>query len=517
MAGETILAANDRITVANPSVSTSEFTIDFELFDDDDLAVYIDGVVETGFTVAATYVDGVADNAVITLDVAVSGVTVTIVGSFVPRRDEEFVAGGEDLVKTFNADMARAIAIAQEAYQRDQNSIRFPSYEFGYTSVLPAASARASKYLAFDSSGNVTATGTAPSTQWQGAFTTALEPTTRLDLSPLEDGDLYFNTTINRLKVYETGGGTWVTGVDTSTAIDINGMTAIASLAIGDFVPAYDISVAGNRKVTVQKFWDSVATLTQLSAAAATADQVPIYDADASSAVYITVTNLLNAVTNLTALTAPALADTLLIYDDAVGVKKITPDNLFKSVNLLTTEASPDSTNDYLLLYDASTGLAKKATPAAVAGLGGIIHVRDEKAAGTNGGTFTSGAWQTRTLNTSVTNTISGASLATNQITLPAGTYEIEARAPGLDCGNHKAKLRNITDGTDVIVGASTRSGDSNTQMEGTVVGRFTIAASKVFELQHRCSVTKATTGFGQASNFSVTEVYAEVIVRKVG
>ena len=56
-----------------------------------------------------------------------------------------------------------------------------------------------------------------------------------------------------------------------------------------------------------------------------------------------------------------------------------------------------------------------------------LFHVRDEKSSGTSGGNFSSGSYVTRTLNTSLTNEISGASLSSNQITLPSGTYYIQA------------------------------------------------------------------------------------------
>jgi hypothetical protein len=146
-----------------------------------------------------------------------------------------------------------------------------------------------------------------------------------------------------------------------------------------------------------------------------------------------------------------------------------------------------------------------------------LLHVRDEKADNTDGGTFTSGAWRTRTLNTEVTNEISGASLAANQITLPAGTYEIEASAPGFNCGDHKAKLCNITDTADTLVGTSESAGAANNSNGRSLVrGRFTIAGAKVFELQHRCSSSQATNGLGQGGGFGVVEVYTDVIIRKV-
>lgn len=152
---------------------------------------------------------------------------------------------------------------------------------------------------------------------------------------------------------------------------------------------------------------------------------------------------------------------------------------------------------------------------------GALLHVRDEKAAGTDGGTFTSGAWQTRDLNTVKTNEISGASLATNQITLPAGTYYIEASAPAFATQNHVLKLANITDTADTLIGTAEFHQPGNDAGEehygrSFVRGRFTIAAEKVFELQHRCLTTKATNGFGSAANFGVVEVYADVAIWKV-
>jgi hypothetical protein len=146
-----------------------------------------------------------------------------------------------------------------------------------------------------------------------------------------------------------------------------------------------------------------------------------------------------------------------------------------------------------------------------------LLHVREEQAANTEGGTFTSGAWRTRTLNTTKTNEISGASVGSNQITLPAGTYFIDASAPAVLCAEHKAKLANITDTSDTIIGSSEAAGTASAAAARSVVqGRFTIADVKVFELQHRCSTTRSTDGLGRASNLGVVEVYSEVMIWKV-
>ena len=145
-----------------------------------------------------------------------------------------------------------------------------------------------------------------------------------------------------------------------------------------------------------------------------------------------------------------------------------------------------------------------------------LLHVRDEKTAGTFGGTFTSGAFRTRTLNTVVTNEISGASLASNQITLPAGTYYITACLPAYEVNSHQSKLRNTTDSADTIIGTSMRADDAGVENNSFVTGRFTIAAQKVFELQHRGITTISTNGFGYRANFGLTEVYSDVQIWKV-
>jgi hypothetical protein len=145
-----------------------------------------------------------------------------------------------------------------------------------------------------------------------------------------------------------------------------------------------------------------------------------------------------------------------------------------------------------------------------------LLHVRDEKANNTAGGTFTSGSFQTRTLNTVVTNEISGASLASNQITLPSGTYYIHASAPASFVEGHQCKLRNTTDSSDTIIGTQGYSISSGGSQRVTVIGRFTIASSKVFEIQHRCNTTATPEGFGNNVNHGLIQIYTDAQIWKV-
>jgi hypothetical protein len=143
-----------------------------------------------------------------------------------------------------------------------------------------------------------------------------------------------------------------------------------------------------------------------------------------------------------------------------------------------------------------------------------LLHVRDEKSSGTGGGNISTGSFITRTLNTVMTNEISGASLTSNQIILPSGTYYINARAPAYNVDEHKLKLRNITDSSDTIIGSSEQNADLDYD-SAFLTGRFTITAEKTFELQHRFGFDAAN-GFGLACSFSVVEVYADVQIWKV-
>ena len=148
-----------------------------------------------------------------------------------------------------------------------------------------------------------------------------------------------------------------------------------------------------------------------------------------------------------------------------------------------------------------------------------IAIFNETQANNTAGGTFTSGAWSKRTLNTTVVNNITGCSISSSVITLPAGTYYLRADCPAHYVNSHKAKLRNTSDNTDTQIGVNCYSGQttgSSVATNAVVEAYFTIAASKNFEIQHYCQTTRATDGYGGQSNFSVSEVYTTVRIVRV-
>jgi hypothetical protein len=134
------------------------------------------------------------------------------------------------------------------------------------------------------------------------------------------------------------------------------------------------------------------------------------------------------------------------------------------------------------------------------------VLVKDQKTAGTEGGSFTSGAWRTRDLTTEVVDSGNHASLSSNQVTLAAGTWDFRITCPAFDVDSHQARLQNVTDATTAATGTSEFTSSANNPSNSSlIVGSVTIAGAKAFEVQHRCQTTRASNGFGAAANTAFT------------
>lgn len=189
------------------------------------------------------------------------------------------------------------------------------------------------------------------------------------------------------------------------------------------------------------------------------------------------------------------------------------------NINTLTTDSSPNTAADYVRTWDASASQEKKVLLSAIGG-GGLFSamaiIEDQKSASTPGGTFTSGAWRTRDLNTEVSDSAGIVSISSNQFTLGAGTYLIKASAPANTVSRHKAALYNVTDASYAAYGTSEFAWASdNDTTRSKISAVITIAGSKAFEIRHQCETTAATLGFGFSSNFSVTEIFTRVEIYK--
>jgi len=136
------------------------------------------------------------------------------------------------------------------------------------------------------------------------------------------------------------------------------------------------------------------------------------------------------------------------------------------------------------------------------------VCVRDKKAQGTSGGTFTEGDWRTRDLNEELADTAGIAAIASNQITLAAGTYRISASAPAEMVASHQLRLYSVTDDSVLLVGSAAYANPSHSDhVHALLSGRFTLAAQKVLEIQHRCQTTHVINGLGAACGYT-DEIY---------
>ena len=141
--------------------------------------------------------------------------------------------------------------------------------------------------------------------------------------------------------------------------------------------------------------------------------------------------------------------------------------------------------------------------------------IADQKSSGTTGGTFTSGSFQQRDLNTVLYDPDSIVSLSSNDFTLQAGSYFVRASAPAFGVDNNMCLLRNHTDSTNIQTGSTEfTSNQSYTCLRSVVSARFTLSGAKALRITHKCQTTKSSNGFGVQTGFT-TETFTIVEIFK--
>lgn len=145
-----------------------------------------------------------------------------------------------------------------------------------------------------------------------------------------------------------------------------------------------------------------------------------------------------------------------------------------------------------------------------------LIIARDEKPAGTQGGSFQLGAWRVRDLTALAVNQGNHAALlGSGLIQLSAGIYRCTASVPAFNVGRHVARLWNVSDGVLVLSGTSEYSSGSTTH--SMIEGRFTLAATKSLRIEHFApGGTQLSNGFGVESG-AATEIYTMLRLEREG
>ena len=146
-----------------------------------------------------------------------------------------------------------------------------------------------------------------------------------------------------------------------------------------------------------------------------------------------------------------------------------------------------------------------------------VAIFQEQKTNGSNVGNASTGAWTKRTLDTTVTNGITGCSLSSSVISLPAGSYTIQSQAPFYNTGMTTTRLRDTTNGVTLVTGTAHLL-DDRYQTEGSLFlnGYFTLTGTANIELQYYASSNYNANSQGVAMTNGSTEIYANIMIQKV-
>lgn len=131
------------------------FTYPFPIFADVDIKVYLDGTLQsltTHYTVSGAGSDSGGTVTFVTTPSVSS--TVTLVRSLVVKRESDFQESGEFRAKVINDELDKIIAMIQEIDDELGRGLFLSTTDTANTLTLPTVASRASKYLAFDGSGD---------------------------------------------------------------------------------------------------------------------------------------------------------------------------------------------------------------------------------------------------------------------------------------------------------------------------------------------------------------------------
>jgi hypothetical protein len=159
----------------------TEFAIPFAFFEDADIVVYQEDVLltlTTHYTVAGEGNSDLATRKVTLVTGATVGDSIVIYRDIAIARTTDFPDTGPFLIATLNTALDRGIAIQQQLEDQITRTLRLNDSDVTSNVTIPAAAPRASKFLAFDASGDPTVAAAVTEVPVTAFMQTVLDDTT---------------------------------------------------------------------------------------------------------------------------------------------------------------------------------------------------------------------------------------------------------------------------------------------------------------------------------------------------
>ena len=163
------ITAVTRRKVYSGSAGVGPYAFTFPILVQTDIAVYKNSTKLTLTTDYTVTINGTNGTGSVTLVSAATGSdTITIIGARAIQRTTDFVTAGDLAASSLNEQLDANIIMTQQLAEENKRTLKAPQYDPESTEdggtlnmTLPVAATRASKTLAFDSSGNPVAGPTA--------------------------------------------------------------------------------------------------------------------------------------------------------------------------------------------------------------------------------------------------------------------------------------------------------------------------------------------------------------------
>lgn len=329
------------------SGSLTEFGFSFPVLDEKDLRVAVDSTVLSDDSYSVTLSSG-EEGGWVTFNTAPSPKSrVTIWREMAFERVTEFAPGSDLRASVLNDEFDRTTLLMREVEALVGDSIHRQPHDPDIDLTLPSIEDRAGYFLSFDAEGRPEAVQARIPGDFQnfaliysGPSSTAQAPTLRLNGTALQNGDLYFNTDENLLKIRSNG--SWITASQpTSIYLPLDGSAAMSG----------NLNLGGNNLENVGTVDGQ--DLTQLT------DRIDQVDAGRNSLQMMALNNAWE-LARIDGTSAYSLANTYLdAFEDETGIDRGTP-----AVNALAGKTPSSNVSmfngSYAAMTDGSTSEANQ-------------------------------------------------------------------------------------------------------------------------------------------------------------